>query len=140
MTRVLPICPPLDCHRRSHYFDFAFTIKPPQKNILFLQDNALIEWDSQTLVCKGRRYLEAEVRALAVSPDSALVAVLTFDGVFVYEIGAPPGVEELVSFARDIDGRSGYRRRDDPVQVRVMALLLYPSATYGPVNVAVKHL
>lgn len=85
--------------------------------MLASQDNDLIEWDAQTLANKGRRRLEAEARALAVSPDSALVAVLTFDGAFVYELGATPGAEEVVSFARDTGGRSGYRQRDDPVQV-----------------------
>lgn len=59
----------------------------------------------------------AEARALAVSPDSALFTVLTFDGAFVYEIGAPPEADEVMSFGRGDNGLSGYRSRDDPVQV-----------------------
>ena len=77
-----------------------------------------MEWDARTFKKRSSRPLKSEARALAVSPNSKLVAVLTFDGVAVHNVGdgdasaaagqSPPLSPPLL-----------FGRRDDPVQVRV---------------------
>lgn len=86
------------------------------------QDNDLIEWDARTFALKSNRNLDSEVRGLAVSPDSKLMAVLTFEGVSVHEVGVSPPAAGNVT--RPLSSNRGgiqhavlYGRRDDPVQV-----------------------
>lgn len=57
------------------------------------------------------------------------MAVLTFEGVLVYEIGAQPTADDVVSFDRGADRRSAYRRRDDPVQVCIRTIQ-FPRTKY----------
>ncbi|CAM9856530.1 unnamed protein product [Scytosiphon promiscuus] len=47
------------------------------------EDNALVEWDAQTYTKRRSHPLGSEARSLAVSQNSKLVAVLTFEGVEV---------------------------------------------------------
>lgn len=83
------------------------------------QNNDVIEWDAGTLAPRGRRNFHGKIRSLAISPDSELLAILTFGGVFVYEMGARATAEEVWSFHRDGDNRMSHQRRDDPVQVGI---------------------
>lgn len=85
-------------------------------NFRVMWQHQILEWDAWTFEPKGRRSLHAEVRSLAFSQDSTLLALLTYDGIFVVEVGTGLSMEELVSFGREADCRMEYQRRDDPVQ------------------------
>lgn len=98
-----------------------------------------MEWDASTFATRSSRPLDSEVRSLAVSQDSKLVAVLTFEGVAVHDVGFasgdggdPPlsgrsgcGGTELPAGPESSSPHAASRfgRRDDPVQVHTFAAL-----------------
>lgn len=92
------------------------------------KNNELVEWDARTFARRSTRPLNSEARALAASPDSRLVAVLTFEGVVVHDVGAPVrGGGSGGSGGGGGQGASSglpqtFGRRDDPVQVSVCAV------------------
>ncbi len=110
-----------------------FLIRVPSCRTLVSQNNKknneLVEWDARTFARRGARPLDSEARALAASPDSRLVAVLTFEGVAVHDVGAHVRGGGGGGGGGGGDGDQGassalpqtFGRRDDPVQVCAVA-------------------
>lgn len=87
------------------------------------KNNELVEWDARTFAKKSSRPLKSEARALAVSPNSKLMAVVTFDGVSVHDVGVPISAAAAASAtaaqSAPLSPPLLFGRRDDPVQVCV---------------------
>ncbi|CAM9750762.1 unnamed protein product, partial [Discosporangium mesarthrocarpum] len=79
------------------------------------EDNTIIKWDTETLSVQSKTPLGTEARAVALSPDSALAAVLTFDDIIVFHLGQ--GHTEGWSFKASLGQGDGSDNRDDPVQL-----------------------